>query len=310
MKRNRAWLLLTGLVAVLWGTALMAVKVLTTLPTFHCETVDEHSFLTARLHCAQNKANQQSPSGLAAAIQQVGDISPEEPLHSVGQELVESWHEQLLALGEAEFQAGNLKEAIRIAQLITERSSIYTQARDRIAHWKATEETAATITQQATRQMEERQWGRAFQTAHQLQQIKSDYWAKQKYAVLVQQIQADREDRDWQLKTPVEPKLPLRNQPVLPSEAAMQRSQALAQPQLPFMPLKKRQTTIPPGAVEAKGDIKLERDHSAFDAKPSTDLEPQLFLPVEESKTLERLELSAVQAREIETKERSALQAP
>lgn len=315
MKRNRACRMLMGLIAGLWGTAFMAVKVLTTLPTFHCETVDERSPLTARLNCAQNKADQQTPSGLAAAIQQVGDIPPEEPLQSVGQKLVESWNEQLLALGEAEFQAGDLREAIRIARLITERSPMYRQTRDRIAYWKTTDETAAAITQHATRQMEERQWGQAFQTAHQLQQIKSDYWANKKYAILVQQIQADREDRDWQLKTPVEPMLQQRKQPVLPSEVAVRRLASPSslrsqpsQPLLPIVPPQKRHAIVVPAAVEARVDVTLKRAHPAFDAEPSTNLK---VLPVEELKALEGRELSAVEPRETKIKENgSALHAP
>ncbi|NDJ17502.1 hypothetical protein [Myxacorys almedinensis] len=219
-----------GLIAAPWGMALIAFQVLITLPTFRCETIDRHSPLTARLSCAQAKANQQTPLGLAMAIRLVGNISPDDPLHDVGDRLVRSWSEQLLALGEAKFQAGDLSEALAIAQMITESSPIYEQSRDRITKWKTTDKIAAAITHHATRQMRESLWGQAFQTANQLQQIKSEYWATERHATLMHQIQADREDRDWQLKNIVEPKIRNRRQPVTPS-AELATHQPWLQPQ-------------------------------------------------------------------------------
>lgn len=190
---------LVGMALLPVGIGAIAYGILKTPVAIDCLNVNPASEVGARLHCAQIKADQQTPESLTSAIELVGTIPPEEPQAEEGKRLIEQWSIELLTQAETAYQEGNLEKAIDIAESLPN-SEV---AIEKIRGWKITWTRAEAIEKTAIAQMEKKEWSQAFQLANRLRQLENQHWAKERYATLVEQIQSDRELRDLRLKNPV-----------------------------------------------------------------------------------------------------------
>lgn len=203
MKREK--FLFLGLLVLPLAVAVAAFESLKSAPEIACESVSSASAFSVRLQCAQLKAAQQTPDNLAGAIELVSDASAEDS--EAGHRLVKQWSKQLIEQGEAAFQAGDLEKAVRIIELLPQQSLDAQQVQERIRAWKVAWVKGEALEKEAQAQLEKEQWSQAFQLADQLRRVENSYWATERHAALVEQIQSDRELRDWKLKNPVQPTL-------------------------------------------------------------------------------------------------------
>lgn len=180
-------LCLAGLVALPLGVGTTAFVILTTPTAIACDWVDQSAAVSVRLHCAHIRADRQTPESLIAAIDLLGNVSADEPLKAECDRALNRWIAELKRKAEAEFQAGNLEKAVSILRSISDDAKI--QA------WQTLWSNGENILKTAQTQIDKRQWQQAFQTANRLQQVENEYWAKEQYTSLIQQIQSDRELR-------------------------------------------------------------------------------------------------------------------
>lgn len=210
---------LTGLVSLPLGVGTIAFGFLNTPVSISCDSLSENTEISTRLHCAQQRAQRQTPESLAAAIELLDNVATDDPYYEQSQRLIERWSLELITQAESEFQAGNLDKAISMLRVLPQDP--------KIKAWKSVWEKGESLTRTAQSQVEKREWQQAFQTARQLRQLDNEYWANQQYDSLSQQIQRDRELRDETFKNPVESKKPLKeieqNLPELPKIARSQR---------------------------------------------------------------------------------------
>lgn len=189
---------LIGLLALPVGIGTIAFISLRNPYSIECLQVDHASPGSARLHCAQQRANRDTPESLAAAIEMLQTVPIDDPYHQQSIQLVQRWSNALLIKAETEVQAGNLDKGIAIVRPLSQDA--------KVRSWKLLWEQGEALMRTALTQVEKREWHQAFETAKQLQRLDNQYWATEQYNSLIDQIQSDQEFRDWKLKNPVEPR--------------------------------------------------------------------------------------------------------
>ncbi len=160
----------------------------------------------ARLYCADELAEQQTPEALRQAIKLVSSIPADDPLRMSGDRRLERWSNDLLRVAEASFQSGKLDEAITAARTIPITSKVYGQAQDRIKFWQETWETGETAYQEATEAIENKEWSNAVGIARKLLALDSNYWQIIKHQELMDELQAAQEQEKAQAKAAKVPK--------------------------------------------------------------------------------------------------------
>ncbi|MBW4444229.1 MAG: hypothetical protein KME10_23990 [Plectolyngbya sp. WJT66-NPBG17] len=191
---------LIGLFALPVGISTIAFIILRTPPSIACHSIDETNTVSTRLHCAQQRAEQDTPESLATAIEMLENVPTDDPYHQQSAQLVQRWSNALSTKAETEVQAGNLDKGISIVRSLPQDA--------KVRSWKSLWEKGESLMKTALTQVEKREWQQAFQTASQLRTLDNEYWATEQYSSLMQQIQSDRELRDWKLRNPVEPRKP------------------------------------------------------------------------------------------------------
>lgn len=188
---------LMALLALPVGIGTIAFISLRNPYSIKCSQVENSSPVSTRLHCAQQRANRDTPDSLAAAIEMLQNISIDDPYHQQSTQLIQRWSNALLTKAETEVQAGNLDKGIAIVRSLPQEA--------KVRSWKVLWEKGESLMKTALTQVEKREWHQALETAKQLQKLENQYWATEQYNLLIEQIQSDREFRDWNLKNPVEP---------------------------------------------------------------------------------------------------------
>lgn len=195
---------LGGLISLPLAVSTIALGFLSTPPSISCHSVDQQADVSTRLHCAQQRAERETPESLAAAIDLLSDVPADDPYHEQSKRLIERLSIELFAKAEVEFQAGDLEKAVSMVR--TPRGAKLPLPQDaKIKAWKSTWEQGEAVMKIALSQVEKREWTQAFQTANQLRQLGNEYWATEQYTSLTRQIQSDREMRDWSYRNSVEP---------------------------------------------------------------------------------------------------------
>ncbi len=262
---------LIGLFALPIGISAIALAILSNPPTIACDSIREAP-VSIRLYCAQRRAERDTPESLAAAIAMLESVPIDDPYHQQSTELVQRWSNDLLAKAEAEVQAGNLDQGISIVRPLAQDA--------KVRSWKSLWEKGESLMKTALAQKENREWHQAFETAKELQKLDNQYWAIEQYNSLMQQIQSDREFRDWKLRNPVEPSKPATSseftlpkpERITPSTRSLWRPQdetsvnrplsAIKQPKPEIKPIPQIQPSLEPEppikAVQSQEPSKVE----------------------------------------------------
>ena len=193
------WAVVVGLCAN--GVALSAIAMLFKLPSApNCPSIFwPLASGTVRIQCAQVAASKQTVGDLLSAIALVKALPKNHPMRADIDRLLQQWSEDIMALAEDEFQAGNLKGAIATANKIPQ-DIPSTTVKQQIAKWRSTWSEAESIYAAAEAEIPEQRWYQAFMTAVRLLNVGNNYWETTKYEQLKNNIETARIDGEKLVK--------------------------------------------------------------------------------------------------------------
>jgi hypothetical protein len=188
------WAILT--VAISGGIGFTAVALLLKLPAVpNCPaTFWPTASASMRLYCAQLAANKQTTKDLLEAIALVEVLPADHALRPEINRQVELWSLDILKIGEEQFQAGKLTEAVAVARKIPSHVPAFKLVQDQIDRWEGIWKQAEEIYQQGEQQLRQSNWNQAFREAVRLSAVRNNYWATTRYEELVDKIQLGREE--------------------------------------------------------------------------------------------------------------------
>lgn len=147
-----------------------------------------------RIFCGQSYAARGTVEDVLAAIALADKVEADHPLRPEVDEKIASWTEQLLALGELQFQAGHLDRAIEMAERVPAHLATQASVADRIAAWKDLWTRGVATVDLVQQQALAAQWQDAFITAARLTQLPNAYWADRRYNELVESVRVARSE--------------------------------------------------------------------------------------------------------------------
>ncbi|HHP7232238.1 MAG TPA: chromosome segregation ATPase, partial [Xenococcaceae cyanobacterium] len=149
---------------------------------------------SVRLYCAQALAEQKDVNSLLRAIALLERLPENHPLSNEINRNIEKWATQILDLGEAKFQTGNLEAAINIAQQIPENVEAYSLVAAKIQEWSEIWTDASSNYAQVESRLKASKWNEAFSWAVRLTDSKNTYWATTKYQETIDKINVAQEE--------------------------------------------------------------------------------------------------------------------
>ncbi len=200
-KRKRPWWQMWqiwGLVLVLCsgGIGYGAMTMLLKLPkTQSCSKVFwPIASASIRLYCAQTAAEQKNVEGLLSAINLVAVLPENHPLRPEINRNINRWATSILAIGEEEFQAGKLDQAIATAKKIPSKLSAKELVDKKIATWKSIWSDGEETYRQVEDKLRQADWNGAFSAAVLLTDNPNKYWATTKYEESINNINIAQEE--------------------------------------------------------------------------------------------------------------------
>lgn len=149
---------------------------------------------SVRLYCAQTAAEDKDVDGLLSAINLVAVLPQNHPLRPEIDRNIDRWATSILEIGEAEFQAGNLKQAIATAKKIPNNVSAKELVDEKIADWRSVWAKAEETYQKVEDKLRQADWNAAFTWAVRLTDSSNQYWATTKYEESVNNINVAQEE--------------------------------------------------------------------------------------------------------------------
>ena len=199
-KQKRPWWQMWqiwGLVLVLCsgGIGYGAMTMLLKLPkTQNCSQVFwPFASASIRLYCAQTAADQKNVDGLLSAINLVAVLPDNHPLRPEIDRNINRWATAILAIGEEEFQAGKLEQAIATAKKIPGKSA-KELVNKKIDTWKSIWSDGEETYRQVEDKLREADWNGAFSAAVLLTDNPNEYWATTKYEESINNINIAQEE--------------------------------------------------------------------------------------------------------------------
>ncbi len=138
-----------------------------------------------RLYCAQLAAQSGGEKDLIEAIALVESWDSDRPLYWEARKSLDDWSQQFWQQAQEQITLGNLPEAVRLARLISPRSTYHTRARQAIAAWQQEWEQGQEMTRQFDRAFKAGHWQQALSIARQFSNFESDYWREERANALM-----------------------------------------------------------------------------------------------------------------------------
>lgn len=193
-KRWQIW----GLIWVLCsgGVGYGATSMLLKLPkTQSCSKVFwPIASASMRLYCAQTAAEKNDVEGLLAAINLLAVLPNNHPLNSEINRNIDRWATSILEIGESEFQAGKLEQAIATAKKIPAGVSAQKLVKEKISNWQLVWSEAEDIYREVEDKLRQADWNGAFNSAGRLTESSNRYWATIKYEESIDNINISQEE--------------------------------------------------------------------------------------------------------------------
>ncbi len=149
---------------------------------------------STRLYCAELQANKKTGDDILEAISSVEVVPQSNPLRKEINRKVETWAEDILDIGEKQFQRGEIDGAIATARKIPPNVKAYNLVEDKIKHWQSIWSQAEKIYTEAENQLKASQWDRAFSSAVKLANVNNEYWSQTKYEETIARIKEAQEE--------------------------------------------------------------------------------------------------------------------
>lgn len=186
------------------GVGSIAVRELLVLPALpRCWSVAQSSnSASTRIYCAEILANKQTIEDLRRAIQMANQVDADDPLRPKSDRLIEQWTQDILRLGEAEFQAGSLDRARDLAKRVPFNVATYATAEAKIKEWEEIWAKAEKIYSDVEAEIDQENWFAAMTTARMLLTVGNQYWATTQYQALMRLLQSSRESEATARRSP------------------------------------------------------------------------------------------------------------
>jgi len=193
-KRWQLWGIL--LVLCSGGVGYGATNMLLKLPkTQSCSKVFwPIASASIRLYCAQTSAEEKNVEGLLAAIDLVAVLPKNHPLRPEIDRNIDRWATGILAIGESEFQAGKLEQAIATAKKIPANLSSKELVDQKTEQWKSVWSEGETQYAKVEEKLRQADWNGAFNWAVRLTDSPNEYWATTKYEESINNINVAQEE--------------------------------------------------------------------------------------------------------------------
>ncbi|WOD40176.1 hypothetical protein [Nodosilinea sp. E11] len=185
-----------GLLVMVTGVGVLSAVSLFRIPNLpNCRAIFwPTAAASTRLQCAEAYAEQGTVEGYLEAIALLESLPTDHPLRGEVDLRIETWSENILALAETTFQAGDLGEAIAIARRIPNHTAAAQAVNQQVSEWNQIWKEAETIYQAAEADLKALAFQDAFAKAIQLLTVGNTYWETTKYEELTTKITASRED--------------------------------------------------------------------------------------------------------------------
>ena len=151
---------------------------------------------SVRLYCAQTAAEDKKLDGLLSAIELVAVLPDDHPLRPEIDRNIDRWATSILELGESQFQAGKLEEAIATARRIPANVSAKEIVDEKIAKWESIWAKGDETYKRVEEKLREADWNGAFTWAVRLTDSPNEYWATTKYEESINNINVAQEEND------------------------------------------------------------------------------------------------------------------
>ena len=151
---------------------------------------------SVRLYCAQTAAEDKELEGLLSAIELVAVLPQDHPLRPEIDRNVDRWATSILNLGESQFQAGKLEDAIATARRIPANVSAKEIVDEKVAKWESIWEKGDETYKKVEEKLREADWNGAFTWAVRLTDSPNEYWATTKYEESINNINVAQEETD------------------------------------------------------------------------------------------------------------------
>lgn len=197
LKMPRSWLFWGGTLMVTFaGLGIFSATTLLRLPSLpNCPAIFwPTASASLRMYCAQMAAEKRTVKDLLRAISLINSLPQDHPLRPEIDRNIEAWSQEILDLGEAAFQTGDLKKAIETAKKIPVNTPAHQFVEDKIAKWESVWKKAEDIYKQAEDALRNQDLRQAFRISTQLLGIGNQYWESSKYRDLNQLIIETRQD--------------------------------------------------------------------------------------------------------------------
>lgn len=149
---------------------------------------------SVRLYCAQTAAEDRNVKGLLSAIDLVAVLPENHPLRPEINRNIDRWATLILDIGEEEFQAGKLEQAIATAQKIPDNVSAQKLVESKIEQWQSIWSKGEETYEQVENKLREADWNGAINWAVRLTDSPNDYWATTKYEESINNINIAQEE--------------------------------------------------------------------------------------------------------------------
>lgn len=147
-----------------------------------------------RLYCAQTAAEEKNVEGLLAAIDLVAGLPENHPLRPEINRNIDRWATGILTIGEQQFQAGNLEQAIATAKKIPDNLSAEKLVDQKISQWNEVWSDGESIYREVETRLRAADWNGAFNSAVRLTDSSNKYWATTKYEESINNINIAQEE--------------------------------------------------------------------------------------------------------------------
>ncbi|MEO1211186.1 MAG: hypothetical protein AAFX78_16810 [Cyanobacteria bacterium J06638_20] len=195
----KLWLVGLNASALLSGVAAAAFIWLLTLPPApECEELTAFSSDRVRLHCIETAAESGELRDLLVGLDTLETWTPDRPLYSVAQTLIDDWSEQVFYAAQQRVQASDVDGALRMIAEIPKTSSVYVEAQDFASQWTGIAHQGAMIVQQAEAAIQAQDWLTASEKIQELERMPQDYWRTDQVRVLSRRVWQERQARKVQ----------------------------------------------------------------------------------------------------------------
>ena len=142
-----------------------------------------------RLYCAQVEAQNGGAESLLDAIALVSQLPADHPLREEIDKNIKIWSEEVLALGEQHFQAGNMEKALKIADQIPASVASQEVIAQKERRWRKIWERGEEIEASVEEKLSQTEWQAAFEEAGKLVDLDNNYLANYRYTELITTIE-------------------------------------------------------------------------------------------------------------------------